>query len=102
MKMILPSLILLYTLSAKKVKRFAILSIQIVLLAELPAHPVHPGPDGDGEDEIHRIFQRADQRLAEDSHHGHHNGLARQKGEQIAFLVKNPRCRRPDAGTMWA
>ena len=73
---------------SKKVKRLAILSIQIVLLTELPAHPVHPGPDGEGEDEIHRIFQRADQRLAEESHHGHHNGLARQKGEQIAFLVK--------------
>ena len=59
-----------------------------MLLTELPAHPVHPGPDSEGEDEIHRIFQRADQRLAEESHHGHHNGLARQKGEQIAFLVK--------------
>ena len=59
-----------------------------MLLAELLAHPVHPGPDGNGEDEIDRIFQRADQRLAEESHHGHHNGLARQKGEQIAFLVK--------------
>jgi len=73
---------------SKKVKRFAILSIQIVLLTELPAHPVHPGPDSEGEDEIHRIFQRAEQRLAEERHHGHHNGLARQKGEQIALLVK--------------
>ena len=59
-----------------------------MLLTELPAHPVHPGPDSEGEDEIHRIFQRAEQRLAEESHHGHHNGLARQKGEQIALLVK--------------
>ena len=63
-------------------------SLDIVFFAELLAGPVHPAPKGDGEDEVDWVLQRADDGLAEEGHHGHHDAFAQQHGDEVALLVK--------------
>ena len=59
-----------------------------MFFAEPLAAPVHRAPDDDGEDKVDRVLHRADERLAEEGHHGHHHTLAQQHGDEVALFVK--------------
>ena len=61
--------------------------IEVMPLTELFADPVHTAPDEDGKDEVERIFQGTDERLAKDGHHADHDALAKDNGDEVMPLV---------------